>query len=158
MTGTVQQFTATGSYSDSSTQIVTNSSTWSSSNSGVAAISNAAGSRGLATSIANGAVTITATVGLITGTAMLNVTTTGSAELEWDAPTTNADGSPLTNLAGFKVYYGNAPGVYTQTIDVGNIRSYSVSGLAPGTYYFTVTAYYTTMAESGHSNEVNTLL
>ena len=26
--------------------------------------------------------------------------------LSWDPPTTNADGTPLTDLAGYKVYYG----------------------------------------------------
>ena len=31
---------------------------------------------------------------------------TGSVTLAWDAPTTNLDGTPLTALAGYKVYYG----------------------------------------------------
>src|SRR4030042_1896878 len=40
--------------------------------------------------------------------------------LSWDAPTTNADGTPLTDLAGYKVYYGTASGTYGTPINVGN--------------------------------------
>ena len=59
--GTTEQFTATGTYSDASTQNLTNSVTWSSSNTAVAAVSNALGSEGLATSVSVGSTTITAT-------------------------------------------------------------------------------------------------
>ena len=67
--GTTQQFTATGNYSDGSTQNLSSSATWSSSQTSVATI--AAG--GLATGITVGASTITATSGSITGTATLTV-------------------------------------------------------------------------------------
>jgi len=56
-----EQFTATGTYTDSTTQDLTASVTWSSSASGYATISNAAGSNGLATAVALGTTTITAT-------------------------------------------------------------------------------------------------
>ena len=59
--GTTQQFTATGTYSDNSTQDLTTSATWSSSIRAVATISNAPGSNGLATSVGDGTTTITAT-------------------------------------------------------------------------------------------------
>ena len=73
--GLTLQFAATGHYSDSSTQDVTTSVTWSSSNTGIATISNTAGSQGLATGVsAGGAVTITATQGAVNGTAQLSVT------------------------------------------------------------------------------------
>jgi ABC-type glycerol-3-phosphate transport system substrate-binding protein len=39
-----------------------------------------------------------------------------SATLTWDAPTTNVDGTPLTDLAGYKVYYGTALGNYKVVI------------------------------------------
>ncbi|MBL8726976.1 MAG: Ig-like domain-containing protein, partial [Planctomycetes bacterium] len=58
--GTTQQFTATGTYTDSSTQDLTAAVTWSSSATGVATISNAGGSEGRATSVATGTTTITA--------------------------------------------------------------------------------------------------
>lgn len=59
--GTTQAFTATGTYSDSTTQNLTTSVTWSSSAAGVATISNAGGSQGTASSVAVGTTTIAAT-------------------------------------------------------------------------------------------------
>jgi trimeric autotransporter adhesin len=72
--GTSQQFAATGSYTDNSTQPLTTSVTWSSSATTVVAISNAPGSNGLATSISQGPATITATLGAISGSTGLTVT------------------------------------------------------------------------------------
>ncbi len=72
--GTHQQFAATGTYTDSSTQPLTAAVTWSSSDTTVATISNAAGSNGLANSLAQGSVTITATLGAVSGTTLLSVT------------------------------------------------------------------------------------
>ena len=79
----------------------------------------------------------------------------GEAVLSWDPPTTNTDGSSLTDLAGFKAYYGTASGNYGIIIDVGNVFTYTVTGLSNGTYYFVVTAYDTSGNESGFSNEVS---
>lgn len=59
--GQTQQFTATGSFSDGSSENVTDSVTWSSSSTGVATISNASGSKGVASSVSTGTTTITAT-------------------------------------------------------------------------------------------------
>ena len=59
--GFEQAFTATGTYSDGSTADLTEQVTWSSSDDGVATISNAGGSEGLASAQALGATTITAT-------------------------------------------------------------------------------------------------
>lgn len=72
--GTTRQFTATGIYSDTTTQDLTAAVTWSSSNTGVALISNAPGSSGLTTGIATGAATITATINGISGNTTLTVT------------------------------------------------------------------------------------
>ena len=70
--GTNQQFSATGTYSDSTTQDLTNSVTWTSSDTGVATI--VAG--GLATAIAAGSTTITAASGGVLGATSLTVTST----------------------------------------------------------------------------------
>jgi hypothetical protein len=78
-----------------------------------------------------------------------------SAKLTWDPPTTNVDGTPCTDLAGYKAYVGLAPRSYTQTIDVGNATTYSITNLPEGTYYFAVTAYDTAGNESDYSNEVS---
>jgi hypothetical protein len=79
---------------------------------------------------------------------------TGSATLSWTAPTENTDGSPLTNLAGYHSDYGTTEGSWTSTITIleGTETSYVVSGLAPGTYYFTVVAFNTEGIDSSDSN------
>ena len=72
--GSTQQFAATGIYSDSSKQDLTSSVTWSSSNTKVVTVSNASGSAGLATANSAGAVTVTGTLGSISGSTSLSVT------------------------------------------------------------------------------------
>ena len=80
----------------------------------------------------------------------------GSATLTWDPPTTNADGTPLTDLSGYKLYYGTASRSYAQNVSVGNVTSYTLNNLTDGvTYYFAVTAYDTANNESSYSNEVS---
>jgi hypothetical protein len=76
-------------------------------------------------------------------TITVKAASTGSATLSWTAPTTRTDGTALTNLAGFKVYYGTSPGNYTTTIVIANptISTYVVTNLSSGTYYFVATAY-----------------
>ncbi len=71
--GSTKQFTATGSYTDGSTQNITGTVTWTSNTLAVATISNAAGMNGLATSVGTGQTTITATLGSITGSTTLTV-------------------------------------------------------------------------------------
>ncbi len=74
----------------------------------------------------------------------------------WDQPLTNQDGTPLADLAGYQLYYGQSSRNYQSTIDVGNQTSYTLSGLEAGqTYYFAVTAYDTFRNESDFSNEVS---
>lgn len=69
--GETQAFTATGTYTDGTTQDLTSTAAWTSSD---ATIATLAGSGGLATSKAEGQVTISATVGPISATASLTVT------------------------------------------------------------------------------------
>jgi hypothetical protein len=71
--GMAQQFTATGSYSDNSTQNLTSSVTWSSSPSSIATIATT----GMATAVAAGSTTITATSGAVTGSTPLTVVGNG---------------------------------------------------------------------------------
>ena len=154
-----QQFIATGTYSDGSTQNLTAAVTWSSSNIAVAQISNAAGSKGLTTGIAAGSTSITGIFGGVSGSAALTVTpASGGAttiSLAWDAPTTRPDGTPLTGLAGYKIYYGTSSGNYITVLDAGNTTDYVINNLSPGTYYIVTTAYYASGGESGYSNEVS---
>jgi hypothetical protein len=78
----------------------------------------------------------------------------GKTILAWDAPMSNADGSPLTDLAGYKIYYGTSSGDYAKVIDAGNFTTYEIEDLEPGTYYFAVTTYDFSENESDYSNEV----
>lgn len=79
----------------------------------------------------------------------------GTATLTWDAPTENADGTTLVDLAGYRIYYGTFSGSYTIPIDAGNVTTYTFTGLSTGTYYFAVTAYDTSGNEGAYSIEVN---
>jgi uncharacterized protein YjdB len=72
--GRTQAFTATGVYSDGSMLDLTPLVTWASTLQGVATISNAAGSKGVATSVALGNTTISATSGAVSGIATMVVT------------------------------------------------------------------------------------
>jgi hypothetical protein len=98
--------------------------------------------------------TIIASLGLII--ILSGISLAESVALSWDAPTTNTDGTPITDLAGFKIYQGTASGVYGSLTDVGNVLCFVVTGLTVGiTYYFAVTAYNTASNESDYSNEVS---
>ncbi len=79
---------------------------------------------------------------------------TGSADVSWTPPTTNTNGSTLTNLAGYTIYYGTSATALTQTVQVANIgvTNYVISGLTSGTWYFAVTAYTNAGAQSALSN------
>jgi hypothetical protein len=60
------------------------------------------------------------------------------------------------NLAGYKLYYGPASRAYTNVVNVGNATTFSLPNLVEGiTYYFAVTAYNTSGAESDYSTEVS---
>jgi hypothetical protein len=90
----------------------------------------------------------------VTGTTGTTTPATGNATLSWVPPTQNSDGTALTNLAGFNIYYGTDSSALTQTIQVANPAAlgYVITGLATGTtWYFAVTAYTSSGEESAHS-------
>jgi hypothetical protein len=80
--------------------------------------------------------------------------TTGSAILTWQPPKLNSDGTPLTDLAAFKVYWGTTQGTYSQSTKISNAAAstYTVAGLTKGTWYFVVTALNAQGLESPYSN------
>lgn len=83
--------------------------------------------------------------------------------LTWTPPDENTDGSQLTDLDAFKIYWGTTPGVYTDTIRINcgsdaacrlpantqYVQTFPDDGL---TYYFVSTAFKATGVESGLSN------
>lgn len=83
----------------------------------------------------------------------VNAIALGSATLNWTAPTQNEDGSDLTDLAGYKLYWGTTSGSYpnSATIDNPSVTTYVVDNLSPGTYEFVATSYNTSGVESRYS-------
>jgi Putative Ig domain len=78
----------------------------------------------------------------------------GAATLTWTPPTRNTDGSSLTNLAGYRIYYGTSSSSLSRTVQIANpgVASYVVSNLSPATWYFSVRSYTTKGVESSGSN------
>jgi Putative Ig domain len=81
-------------------------------------------------------------------------TATGSAMLSWNPPTQNTDGSPLTNLAGYRVYWGTSQGNLSNSTMITNpgLSSYVVEQLTPATWYFALSAVASSGVESALSN------
>ena len=103
--GTTQQFTATGVYTDASTQDLTTEVTWASSDEAVATVSNADDSKGLATAVGLGSTTVSATSGDVTGDTTLTVTDATLVSIE----VTPADAS----IADGTTQQFTATGLYT---------------------------------------------
>jgi len=81
-----------------------------------------------------------------------------SIGLTWVAPTQREDGTPLnpSEIAGYRIYYGTAPGDYQTQITVNDpyATSFTIGGLAPATYYFVMTTIDTDGRESLYSSEI----
>jgi len=84
--------------------------------------------------------------------------------LTWTAPTQNADGTPLTDLAAFRLYIGTAPGVYpptpTAVITISNptpapgtVVRWNCAGLSDGQKYANVRGVDLANNEAAPSNE-----
>lgn len=82
---------------------------------------------------------------------------TGSATLTWVAPTTNDDGTALTNLAGYRLAYGQSPNAMLQSVSIDNagLTAYTVGNLSTGTWYFALYAVNSNGVESVASNTAN---
>jgi len=81
---------------------------------------------------------------------------TGSVTLAWTPPTQNEDGSQITDLAAYRVYWGKEPGIYTNSVRIDNpsVTRYVVGNLTPGPYDFAVTSINSAGIESRYSNPV----
>jgi hypothetical protein len=69
-------------------------------------------------------------------------------------PTLNTDGTPVTTLTGYHIYYGTNQAALNQSIAVSGAAttSYVITGLSTGTWYFTVAADAADGTESPKSN------
>jgi hypothetical protein len=86
--------------------------------------------------------------------AVQSSSTLGTAALSWTAPTQNTDGSALSDLAGFRLYYGATSSALTQMLQIAGAgtTSHVLSNLSAGTWYFALSAYSIAGAESAMSN------
>ena len=85
------------------------------------------------------------------------VTSPTNVTLSWSAPTENTNGSALTNLAGYIIYYGTSASAMTQTIDINTVGmlTYVVENLSAGSWYFQIVAVNSAGEQSGPSATVN---
>jgi hypothetical protein len=76
------------------------------------------------------------------GTTTTGGGTTGTATLTWVAPVQNTNGSTLTDLSGYTIYYGTDGSSLTETIQITDPTqsTYVINNLSTGTYYFSVSA------------------
>ncbi len=87
--------------------------------------------------------------------------TYGNATISWTPPLTNVDGSALTTLAGYRIYYGTqrgGPYPSTVAINTSGLSTYVVEDLSSGTWFFVMTARNSAGTESSHSTEVSKTL
>ncbi len=83
---------------------------------------------------------------------------TGAVTLSWLPPTENTDGSVLTDLSGYKIFYGTSPDALTKSINLNNagLTSYVIENLAVGAdYYFAITAINSSNTQREYSNIAN---
>lgn len=85
--------------------------------------------------------------------------------ITWTAPTENTDDTPLTDLAGYKIYWGTTPGgPYPDIVEVSaptttRLELTEADGLIANLrYYFVATAFNAEQTESARSNEANKLV
>lgn len=83
-----------------------------------------------------------------------------STTLSWTAPTENEDGTALIDLAGYRLYWGTTPGVYTNSLTIDNTgqTTVTVDNLTAGTYEFVATAFNSSGVESSFSNAATRVL
>jgi hypothetical protein len=81
----------------------------------------------------------------------------GIATLSWEAPTTTTSGSALTDLAGYRIYYGSSASDLSQSIQLNTIgvQTYVIDNLGHGTWYFAIKAVTTVGVESALSDIVS---
>jgi hypothetical protein len=117
---------------------------------GTPAAANAGTYSGIVISVSDGS----ASASLPSFTLTVQQVQLGSATISWTPPTENTNDTALTNLKGYRIYYGTSSGNLNQMLDLPNagISNGVVENLAPGTWYFGVKSYNTSNVESALSN------
>jgi hypothetical protein len=147
---------------DTLTFSVTNKPAWMSFNASTGELTGTPGSgdvgstSGIVLSVSDGNATASLSGFAVTVTQM----SSGSATLNWGAPTQNTDGSALTNLSGYRVLYGRSADNLDNAISLSNpsVNSAVIENLSTGTWYFAVVSLGAQGAESSRSNVVSTTI
>jgi hypothetical protein len=81
-------------------------------------------------------------------------TTYGSVTLSWTAPTQNEDGSTLTDLDGYRLYWFKTSGNYSDSVTIDNesVTTFLIESIPSGTYEFFATSFNTAGIESRYSS------
>jgi hypothetical protein len=105
---------------------------------------------GVVIRVSDGTTTVSLAGFMVTVTQVTN----GTATISWVPPTQNTDGSPLTDLGGYRIYYGTSPSNLSQVIELSNpgLTRYMVGNLSPSTWYFAMRSFSTDGAESEPSS------
>lgn len=90
---------------------------------------------------------------LATFSIAVNQMSLGSTTLSWMPPTQNADGSTLTDLTGYRIYYGRGADTMDQVIIINNsgLTRYVIENLSPARWYFSMTSFNSLGVESARS-------
>src|SRR5688572_24993115 len=76
-------------------------------------------------------------------------------QFNWVPPTLNADGTTLSDLAGYELSWGASPGNYSTVRNVGNVSTVIIDFPTAGLYYASVRALDLSGNRSVYSNEVS---
>ena len=81
---------------------------------------------------------------------------TKSVTLNWTPPTTNTDGTALTDLSGYSLFYGTDSRLYFSPVRISDPATTSavIDGLASGRWYFSIKSINEAGMESDFSGEV----
>jgi len=142
--GAIKQFTATGTFSDKSTQDITASVTWNSSSPAIATITSA----GLATGVAPGTVSITATSGTVVAYTTLTVTSVTLVSIAFNQTTTSIAGGTTDQFKAIGTFSDKSTQDITASVTwnssspaIAAITSAGLAtGVAPGTVSITATS------------------
>jgi hypothetical protein len=143
---------------------IANKPAWASFNTATGRLSGTPGSSstgsyaGVTISVSDG----TATTSLAPFTLTVNPApvTTASATLTWTRPTLNSDGTALTDLSAYRIYYGVSGTSYSNSVVIGSdLTSYTIGNLATGsTWHFAISSINTSGVEGSPSNPASTSL
>jgi uncharacterized lipoprotein NlpE involved in copper resistance len=72
----------------------------------------------------------------------------GTASVTWTAPAADVNGA--TNVAGYRIYYGEDAGSLTHVVDVDGAEAvkFTINDLTPGVWYFAIADYNAEKVES----------